>query len=177
MKANAYVFADGSSSSKGDIGAWSAIVATPDKVHKVLYGCCYPTTISRCELTPIVEGLRWIASNLSSNSSFCVVVCSDSEYTVKTLCGIQARHKNTDLWAAVDEVSKQLTVKYIWRERNTLPYMELCDWLCTALRKQMYEVARKWVGEGNEKDMEKYIPRVKLPETCEEFLAADKVSV
>jgi len=138
MKHHAYLFVDGSSSRGDDIGAWAAVAVTAN-ARRLLYGIDFPTTISRCELRPIIEGIRWIKANWAKGSGYRVCVCSDSEYTVKTLCGIYPRTKNTELWAALDEAIKGMVVSYIWRERNTQPYMTLCDGICGALRRRQID--------------------------------------
>ena len=140
MKYNVYLFVDGSSSRREDIGAWGAIVCYGDK-RKVLYGVDWPTTISRCELRPIIEGLRWIKKNLKKyGRGLTVCVYSDSEYTVKTLCGVYERGtKNLDLWSGVDVVSDGLKVTFKWRERNSLPYMTMCDTICGGLRRKIID--------------------------------------
>jgi len=137
LKPHAYVFGDGSAAHGDDLGAWAALAVTVN-ARKLLYGVCYPTTISRCELMPIIEGLRWIKHNWSKANGLRVMVISDSEYTVKTLCGLYERKKNRDLWMALDETVKSMTVQYVWRERNTHPYMELCDSICSGLRHHMH---------------------------------------
>ena len=136
MKYHSYLFVDGSSSKGDDIGAWAAIAAAGDR-RRLLYGIDFPTTISRMELRPIIEGLRWIKSNWVVGGGFRVLVTSDSEYTVKTLCGLYPRNKNEELWAAVDVAAQGMHVNYRWRERNSLPYMELCDAICGPLRDHM----------------------------------------
>ena len=138
MKYHAYLFVDGSSSKAGDIGAWAAIACYGDQ-RKLIYGVDFPTTISRCELRPIIEGLRFISDNWATGSGFRVCVISDSQYTVMTLSGIYERHKNMDLWAGLDEAAAMLQVTYRWRERNSLPYMEMCDGICGALRRRQID--------------------------------------
>ena len=134
MKFHAYLFVDGSSAHGDDIGAWAA-VACRGQERQLLYGIDFPTTISRCELRPVVEGLRWIKANWCDCAGFRVCVYSDSEYTVKTLAGAyEHRSKNKELWAAVVEASTDMQVTYRWRERNSLPYMSFCDGLCGPLR-------------------------------------------
>lgn len=134
MKYHAYLFVDGSASKGDDVGGWAAVAATTS-ARKLLYGVDFPTTISRCELRPIVEGLRWIRYRWCKSPGCRICVYSDSEYTVKTLSGIYPRHKNEDLWKALDEVAAGLNITYIWRERNSLPYMTLCDGVCGAMRR------------------------------------------
>lgn len=165
MKPHAYVFADGSSSRHEDVGGWAAIVATPTR-RKVLYGVSFPTTISRCELMPIVEALRWIKDNWVRGPGFRVAVYSDSEYTVMTLCGMYERHKNKELWAALDEAAKGMQVTYTWRQRNTLDYMTICDGICGGLRRSTVKTMEKLVPDA--RAVEDYIPYASLPEDIEE---------
>lgn len=135
---HAWLYVDGSSGPKDSIGAWAAVAACGEK-RQFLYSIDYPTTVSRCELRPIIEGLRWIKRNWARGSGFRVRVTSDSEYTVKSLCGVYPREKNTDLWAAADDAAKTMNVDFVWRERNSLPYMTLCDQLCGTLRLMMVD--------------------------------------
>jgi len=165
MNPHAYLFVDGSSSRKDDVGAWAAIAATATQ-RKVLYGLSYPTTISRMELTPIIEGLRWMRKNWSRESpGFRVTVTSDSEYTVKTLCGLYPRHKNEDLWHAYDEIAKGMQIKFIWRERNSLDYMEFCDGICNSLRRTVIDSLTKAIGDA--RNLEQLIPISTLQEETE----------
>ena len=164
MKPHAYLFVDGSSARKDDIGAWAAIAVTVTE-RRLLYGITYPTTISRCELMPIVEGLRWIKATWASSPGFRVAVYSDSEYTVKTLCRLYKRRKNRELWKALDEAERNMQVSYMWRERNTLPYMELCDGICGGLRKATYRTIEKYFGDP--KNPEAVIPYGVLPHEME----------
>lgn len=158
---NIYLFVDGSSAHKDDIGAWAAVAVYGKAKRQILHGVTFPTTISRCELMPIIEGLRWIKSNwLSKNDT--VTVYSDSEYTVKTLSGINQRSKNKELWAALDETVLDMNVRYVWRERNSLFYMTFCDALCGGLRKQMYQIIGALFGNPREPD--KGIPKSEVPE-------------
>lgn len=144
MTPHAYLFTDGSASKNDDVGAWGAVAVTPFlTARKVLYGVVHPTTISRCELLPMVEGLRWINANwhtASHSGTYTVCVISDSEYTVRTACGDYPRKKNPDLWAALDAAALGMQVKYTWRERNTHVYTEVCDALCSNLRKAVIKV-------------------------------------
>ena len=136
---HAYLFVDGSSSRGDDIGAWAGI-ACRGMERQLLYGIDFPTTISRCELRPVVEGLRWIKANWCDASGFRVCVYSDSEYTVKTLSGAhEIGSKNKELWVAVREAQAGMDVTYRWRERNSLPYMTLCDGICGPLRRRQID--------------------------------------
>lgn len=151
FKPQAYLFVDGSSGPKEDVGGYAA-VAVCRVARKLFYGTMYPTTISRCELMPIIEGLRWIKRNWARGVGFQVLVISDSEYTVKTLCGANRKRKNDELWKAAGEAEHGMIVKYVWRQRNTLTYMEVCDGMCGAARKLIMA------------DMAKIFPDIKQPE-------------
>ena len=166
MSPHACLFVDGSSSRKDDVGAWAALAATTTQ-RKILYGVAYPTTISRMELSPIIAGLRWIKLNWSRGSpGFRITVFSDSEYTVKTLCGLYPRHKNEDLWHAYDEMAKGMQIKFIWRERNSLDYMEFCDGICNSLRRIVIDSLTKAVGDA--RNLENLVPFSALPEETEQ---------
>jgi ribonuclease HI len=134
-----FLFGDGSSSRGDDIGAWASIAVTGDNSKtKLLWGIDYPTTISRVELRPIIEGLRWIKANWAHGQVVRVEVWSDSQYTIRTLAGEYPRsQKNRELWVAVDEASKGMQVTYRWRERNSTDYMTFADGLCGPLRRMM----------------------------------------
>ena len=163
MTPMAYLFVDGSCGGGQDFGGWAAIVVTQQQ-RKILYGTAWPTTISRMELMPIIEGLRWIKANLAGKRpGYTVTVTSDSEYTVKTLCKLYPRKKNMELWTAVDEAARLMTVKYTWRERNSLPYMEFCDALCGSFRRAMINAAIERFNEpGNVTALHK-LPEVAMP--------------
>jgi ribonuclease HI len=166
MKPHAYLFADGSSSRKDDIGGWAAMAATVTH-RKLLYGVAYPTTISRCELLPIVEGLRWIKENWVKGPGFRVAVYSDSEYTVKTLSGLYRRHKNKELWAALDAAADGMVVQYVWRQRNSLPYMTACDTVCGALRRATINLMKQCAKDPRKPEQQ--IPYGALPEDTEDY--------
>ena len=165
MKPHAYLFVDGSSARKDDIGAWAAIAVTASE-RKLLYGMTYPTTISRCELLPIIEGLRWIKRNWVRGPGFRVAVFSDSEYTIKTIVGLYAKNKNIELWRALEEAADGMHIRYIWRERNTLPYMEMCDALCGGLRKATYGLIGKYFKDPKQPEAD--LPYGALPDEIEE---------
>ena len=164
-KPDVYLFVDGSCGPSQDIGAWAALVVTASGRRKILYGTAYPTTISRCELIPIMEGLRWISKELVRFWGVRLRVYSDSEYTVKTLNGLYEKEHNTELWAAVDEVVRRsgLQIEYVYRERNSHPYMELCDAVCTTLRHGGKNIAAALFGL-DPKEPEASLPVAPLPD-------------
>jgi ribonuclease HI len=148
------------------MGAWAAFVVTPTGRRKLLYGLAYPTTISRCELIPIIEGLRWIAGHVNKIPGLSIRVYSDSEYTVKTLNGLYDKNYNQDLWAGAEATNKQFIdarIDYVYRERNSHPYMSLCDAICTTIRAGGKTIAEALFPE-HVKDPELTIPEAPLPQ-------------
>ena len=163
MKPDYYLFGDGSSSRTQDIGAWTSVAIAGENVSRqLLYGIDFPTTISRCELRPIIEGLRWIKHNWHPDRTSIIRVHSDSEYTIRTLSGEYPRKKNEDLWAAVDEAARGLTVQYRWRERNSTPYMEFCDSVCGPFRRMMIDNMSKIAKDPRQPEQD--MPMLALPE-------------
>jgi ribonuclease HI len=156
-----YLFTDGSCGrGKDDIGAWAAFVVGKNG-NKLLYGSCHPATVSRMEMTPILEGMRWIQGTARRTRGIRVRAYSDSEFVVKTLGGGYDKSKNRDLWAALDEVTQGLNVEYRWRERNSHFYMQLCDAVCSRLRRRTMAQAVEMLGDW--KTPETIIPAQPLP--------------
>lgn len=161
-----WLFGDGSSSRQKDIGAWAAVAVAGENVNRqLLWGIDWPTTISRCELRPIIEGLRFIKNEWSPARQAIVRVYSDSEYTIRTLTGEYPRRKNTELWAAVDEATRGMTVEYRWRERNSTPYGTFCDGVCGPLRRMMINHMSKVARDPRQPEQD--MPLLALPEEQE----------
>lgn len=115
----------------------------------------HPTTVSRCELTPIIETMRWIieyrrSKGLSTHGLF-VRCYSDSEYTVRTLYGGYTTDRNQDLWQAAEYLRKNLDVEFRYRSRNSHYYMCLCDALCSMLRRHGIEAVKQCFAGGDGK--------------------------
>jgi len=156
-----HLFVDGSCGTGGDVGTWAALAATQTE-RKLLFGCAYPTTISRMELTPIIEGLVWIRKNWGKYTrSLSIRIYSDSEYTVKTLSGMYEPSKNMDLWTAVGAASDGFNIDFVWYERNKLAYMEACDGIVTAIRAVVIEMSNKLFNDY--KKPEEALPYAPLP--------------
>lgn len=158
-----WIFADGSCGAKAACtGAWASLVASRAGVVKVLYGCSRPTTISRCELEPIIAATRFIRSTCGSRNGagVRVAVYSDSEYTVRALSSDEGMNKNEDLFTAMRAATGALQMRYTWRERNSHPYMALCDALCSAIRRSLID-AMTGIAGGN--DIEMFVTPVELP--------------
>ena len=136
--AHVYLFTDGSAHGTG-VGAWSALIVVPaTEIKELLYGVSSDTTINRCELMPITEGLGWIVRNIAGRKKgIRVKVISDSETTVRIMGGDYEPSANPDLWAAYNAVVAEASIDVtpVWRDRNSHPYMELVDMVCYSLRK------------------------------------------
>ena len=79
MSSHVYLFTDGSCTGTG-LGAWAALVIVPGISVTPLYGVESWTTINRCELAPIVAGMRYIGRVVGKGKSgLKVTIISDSE--------------------------------------------------------------------------------------------------
>lgn len=140
---HAYVFTDGSCTGTG-LGAWAAVVILPNEdISQVLFGVANYTTINRCELQPMIDGLRWLRLHYGKTTGLRVIAVSDSETTVRTMSGEFGGDANTDLWQAYEAARRGFLVTPLWRERNTHPYMQFADALCGALRKLLLMPAKR----------------------------------
>ena len=153
--------ADGSCDAVSEFGTWAAVAVTA-KTRKIFYGMCYPTTISRCELTPILEGLRWIRAEMADLKGTRVRIISDSQFTIQTLAGMYEAKKNLDLWSAVRTASQGLKLDAMWRSRNSHPLMEICDSVAHALRESIY--GNKAIHEAVKYTAERYLTAIKNEE-------------
>ena len=162
---HAYLFVDGSCGAKDDIGGWAAIAVSRTGPRKLLFGMACPTTISRCELMPIIEGVQWIHKNWAHRvTGFRLQVYSDSDYTVKTLNGIYTINRNKDIWAgALEFMTLPIHFTFTWVHRNTLPYMELCDGIAGAVRKQNLEMVPKLFNGFDHRNAIQAVPVEQLP--------------
>ncbi len=157
-----WVFTDGSCAIKGaETGAWAACVVSRTRFVKLLFGSASPTTITRCELIPIIEALRFIRKQVraSTGAGTKVRVYSDSEYTVTLLSQQVTSKKNTDLYAAFQDVCGAMKLEFIHRSRNSHFYMELCDSLCSMLRRDTIAAVASRLGT-----VEPEVPLVAMPE-------------
>lgn len=165
MPPKIYLFADGSCSGKGrDVGAWACCIVTNAGRRQILYGTAYPTTINRCELAPILAGLKWIRGNLKPGIP--IRIYTDSEYTAKVASGVFAAQENLDMWAQFESVKDGMTLEFKWRERNSHFYMELCDALASTLRKGQIEISERLFPDW--KNPESNLPEdIQLPQDDE----------
>jgi ribonuclease HI len=142
---HAYVFTDGSARDSG-VGAWAALIIFPGSgASRLIHGVLSETTVNRCELIPIIEGLRLVANALNAERTpgIRVRVVTDSETTCRTLSREFTPGSNLDLWAAYGQVATNMEVSALWRDRNSHPYMKVVDVVCYALRKSsLDQVAR-----------------------------------
>lgn len=137
-----YLFTDGSCTGTGT-GAWCSLVVIPGRSAIPQCGVSSYTTINRCELQPIITGLRWIYKEQSKGQvGVRVAVVSDSETVIRILSGDAEPNSNLDLWAAYTQAAVGLQIMACWRERNSHPYMVYADTIASSLRKSELETFR-----------------------------------
>ena len=140
---HATVFTDGSCTHHDEVGAWGAFIVTPTKAQ-LLNGVSFPTTISRCELLPILESLSYISKEIvKPGKGGRIRIISDSEYTIKVISGLTDPHKNSELWEAFNTLAEGYHITPIWRSRNSHTGMELADALAYTARSQFKEYMKK----------------------------------
>lgn len=161
-----WIFGDGSSSRTKDIGAWAAVAIAGENVtRQILWGVDFCTTISRCELRPILEGLRFIKHNWHPSAGQIIRVTSDSEWAIRTLSGDFPQNKHEDLLRGIADLAKGLTVQYRWRERNSTPYGTFCDEVCGPLRRVMIDTWSKIAKDPRQPEQD--MPMLALPEEAD----------
>ena len=137
------LFTDGSCNSATGTGGWGALIVTRSE-SKLLYGCLHPTTISRCELIPVIEGLAYIRRHMPAVRA--VKLYSDSELTVKSIGGLYDPRKNLDLWRGYEEVSEGVQILAEWHNRNILTGMSAADGAAYAAYTHMKELVTAFAG-------------------------------
>jgi ribonuclease HI len=103
------IYVDGSCLGNPGNGGWGAVLSC-DGIEKEFSGFIPDTTNNRAELTAMIEALKLLKWPCE------VVIYSDSQITVNCAEGLNARHKNKDLWAEYDAVSGQHFVNVQWVE-------------------------------------------------------------
>ena len=158
-----YVYTDGSCGTGDEaLGTWCSVLMTGQN-RKVLVGTAMPTTISRMELTPIIEALLYIRKSWTPHARGINVQCwSDSEYTIKTLCGVYAGKKNLDLWEGVKIAAQGFKMSYHWAERCKLEPMSFCDNVCTSLREGSMELLNMITGDWH--NLETGVTDMQIPQ-------------
>lgn len=137
-----YLITDGSCHYKDEIGGWAALLITGAGKKKLLHGCIHGTTVSRCELVPLVTGMSYFYYRLfRKKAGLPLTIISDSEYTVKVISGDSQPSKNVDLWDAYFSIASKFQLKLYWRERNSHPYMKLVDAMAYTMREQGKKLA------------------------------------
>ncbi len=104
---------------------------------KMLWGAESLTSITQCELAPIVRALRYIVCKDEYYFDADVIVMSDSEYVIKRLSERSKAEPLMDrdfgvpgsmLWYSADRLSVMFhSVRYLWVPRNSNYYNEFCD--------------------------------------------------
>ena len=105
------IYTDGACFPNPGRGGWGARIVYSDGTRDELQGSASGwTTSSRMEMTAVVMGLRAV-----TRADRPVIVRSDSQFVIRTLCGRYRRHKNFDLWKDIDrEVARFSRIRFEW---------------------------------------------------------------
>jgi ribonuclease HI len=105
------IYADGACFPNPGRGGWGVRIVHSDGTRDELQGSASgSTTSSRMEMTAVLMGLRAV-----TEANRPVIVRSDSEFVIRTLCGQYRRHKNFDLWKDIDrEVARFSRIRFEW---------------------------------------------------------------
>ena len=105
------VYTDGACFPNPGRGGWGARIVYSDGSCRELQGSASAwTTSSRMEMTAVLMGLRAV-----TEANRPVIVRSDSQFVIRTLCGRYQRHKNFDLWKDIDrEVARFSRIRFEW---------------------------------------------------------------
>lgn len=107
------VYTDGSCLKNPDgPGGW-AYYFELNNISKIGTGGHKSTTNNRMELTAVIEALKQIDSE-NENKNFNILIYTDSQYVIKCATGQFKKHKNIDLWADFDNVSKNKKIVFEW---------------------------------------------------------------
>jgi ribonuclease HI len=103
------VYTDGACFPNPGRGGWGARIVYSDGTRDETQGSASGrTTSSRMEMTAVLMGLRAV-----TEANHPVIVRSDSQYVIRTLCGRYRRHKNFDLWKDIDrEVARFSRIRF-----------------------------------------------------------------
>ncbi len=134
---NILLYTDGSSRGNPGPGGYGCILMW-GRHRKELSEGYRLTTNNRMELLAVISGLEAIKKN-----NLPVTVYSDSQYIVNTVekgwlktwikTDFKGGKKNKDLWIRYHELSKTLTVKFVWvKGHANNPYNNRCDELATS---------------------------------------------
>jgi ribonuclease HI len=105
------VYTDGACFPNPGRGGWGARIVYSDGTRDERQGSASGwTTSSRMEMTAVLMGLRAV-----TEANRPVIVRSDSQFVIRTLCGRYRRHKNFDLWKDIDrEVARFRRIRFEW---------------------------------------------------------------
>jgi ribonuclease HI len=105
------IYTDGACFPNPGRGGWGVRIVHSDGTRDELQGSASgSTTSSRMEMTAVLMGLRAV-----TEADRPVIVRSDSQFVIRTLCGRYRRHKNFDLWKDTDrEVARFSRIRFEW---------------------------------------------------------------
>jgi ribonuclease HI len=100
------------------------VLVSSDGIQLEFSGVAASTTNNRMEITAAIEALRRSPSGLD------IIVCTDSQYLVKTMSLGWKRRENLDLWKMLDTEVAQRKVRWEWiRGHSGNPFNERADQL------------------------------------------------
>lgn len=102
------LYPDGACHTPTRRGGWAVVVVDPQGRRRLLSGREAPSTSNRMELTAAIRGLEAVPEGAEA------VVCSDSEYLVRTMNGRYRRRANLDLWQRLDDLASRRRVRWEW---------------------------------------------------------------
>jgi ribonuclease HI len=144
--------------------------------RKMIWGAESWTSVNRCELAPVMIGLRYIMCTEDWPDETDVVIMSDSEYTMKRLSDMAVNGVDSinqavpgpHMWQDTYLLSKMFhSVRYIWVPRNSNYYNEFCDGMAGSIYSTLRNMLMELFGENNldpsvKVDTSKPLPKVDI---------------
>lgn len=141
------LYTDGSSTGSVGDGGWGFVLVANNEIIYEGSGGAVQTTNNRMELLGVIEGLKYVASQYSTNIT--IEVYSDSQYVIKglnewfpaweTKISRGKTIKNQDLWMdikALVDLFSNIQLKWIRGHAGHL-YNERCDVLAKEAKASM----------------------------------------
>lgn len=130
------IYTDGSCSTLGHrAGGWTAVIEYDDSNHEIICDGQVDTTISRMEMTAIIEAIRRTKEK-SGPGTECHVF-TDSQFVALCCAGEYKRKANRDLWAEYDRVADGMEILVQHVRRNVHSSQALCDQISGRVREAL----------------------------------------
>jgi ribonuclease HI len=107
-QARIVAYADGSCLGNPGPGGWGVVLTGIDGKTLEFSGAQPATTNNRMEITAAIEALRRLPEGLN------VIICTDSQYVIKTMTRGWKRRENLDLWKILDAETAKREVHWEW---------------------------------------------------------------